>query len=251
MKKIFILTFVSVISLFSFSGSAKAAVITDPLVLAAVLEQTATQTAEHLTQLAQAIQTVQTLQQQLSNTQNILQLAQANAQGVDGLQVAGNFQNVVLSTNSLINSIQSEINTTQNLSSQWQNLFGTLTPWIQNANTTFANINASDNMNTASYLVGDSYQQLYQKNADIVAQFTANANQVSEKGALKQIAVETAQLIQMENNVIYLLSQLLKEQSIESSNQNTQRKQQAVQLQQENQGVQSFMNVVDNQTFNI
>jgi len=66
-------------------------VITDPLVLAAVLEQTATQTAEHLTQLAQAIQTVQTLQQQLSNTQNILQLAQANAQGVDGLQVAGNF----------------------------------------------------------------------------------------------------------------------------------------------------------------
>ncbi len=251
MTRTFILTAFVIIGAFSFTGSAKAMAFTDPAVLAAILQQTATQTAEHLSRLAQAIQTVQTLQQQLNSTQNILQLAQVNAQGVDGLQVAGDFRNVILSTNSLINSIQNEINTSQNLSGQWQNLFGTLTPWVQNANTTFGNINASDNMNSASYLVADSYQQLYQKNADIVAQFTVNANQVSEKGALKQIAVETAQLIQMENNVIYLLSQLLKEQSIESSNQNTQRKQQAVQLQQENQGVQAFMNVVDNQTFNI
>src|SRR5208282_471689 len=94
------------IGFFSFTGPAKAVAFTDPAVLAAILQQTATQTAQHLSQLAQAIQTVQTLQQQLSNTQNILQLAQVNAQGVDGLQVAGDFQNVVLSTNSLINSIQ-------------------------------------------------------------------------------------------------------------------------------------------------
>lgn len=251
MKKILICTTFLFISIFGFTVSAKAVAFTDPAVLAAILQQTATQTANHLQELAQAIQTVQNLQQQLNTSQSILQIAQTNAQGSDLVQVAGDFRNVILSTNNLINSIQSEINTSQNLSNQWQTLFGTLTPWVQNANTSFANINASDNMNSASYLVADSYQQLYQKNADIVAQFTANANQVNEKGALKQIAVETAQLIQMENNVIYLLSQLLKGQSIESSNQNTQRKNVAVQLQQENQGVQSFMNVVDNQTFNI
>ena len=104
-------------------------------------------------------------------------------------------------------------------------------------------------MNTGSYMVGDSYQQMYEQNSAIVNQFLANANQVSEKGALKQIAQETAQLIQMENNVIYILSQVLKNQSIESSNENLKRKEEAVQFQQENQGVRSFMGIVDDSTY--
>ena len=248
MKKIFILT---IFVLLAFTNSAKAVAFTDPAVLAAVLQQTATQTAQHLSQLAQAIQTVQTLQQQLSNTQGILKLAQQSAQGIEGLQTVGDFRNVILSTNNIINSIKSDIDTTQDLSGQWQNLFGTLTPWIQNANSTFANIDASDKMNSASYLVGDSYQRLYEQNADTVSQFVANANQVNEKGALKQIAQETAQLIQMENNVIYLLSQLLKGQSVEASNENLKRKEQAIAFEQENQGVRSFMSIVDEETFKI
>lgn len=83
-----------------------------------------------------------------------------------------------------------------------------------------------------------------------VQQFIQDANNVSEKGALKQIAVEVAQLIQMENNMTYLLAQALKTQNIENSNVNLQRKQEAVEFQQENQGVQDFMGVVDSQTFN-
>lgn len=122
---------------------------------------------------------------------------------------------------------------------------------IQNTNTAFANIDASDKLNTASFLVGDSYQKLYDQNAATVARFVANANQVSEKGALKQIAQEIAELIQMENNVIYLLSQSLKGQSIESSNDNLKRKEQTMQVQDEAQGVSDFMSIVDNNTFNV
>jgi hypothetical protein len=248
MKRILFLT---VFGLLSFIVPAKAVVFTDPAVLAAILQQTSTQTAQHLNQLAQEIQAVQTLEQQLSSTQGILQLAQQNAQGVSGLQIIANFENTILSANSVIQAIQSDINTSQNLPAQWQTVFGSLSPMIQNTSTAFTNIDASDKLNTASYLVGDSYQKLYDQNTATVAQFVANANQVNEKGALKQIAQEVAELIQMENNVIYLLSQSLKGQSIESSNDNLQRKQQTVQVQDESQGVSDFMSIVDNNTFNV
>lgn len=248
MKKLFIFT---IFGLLAFSNSAKAAVFTDPAVLAAILQQTATQTAQHLSQLAQEIQAVTTLEQQLSSTQGILQLAQLNAQGVDGLQVIANFENTILSANSVIQAIQSDINTSQNLPSQWQTVFGSLSPYIQNTSTAFTNIDASDKLNTASYLVGDSYQKLYDQNTATVAQFVASANQVNEKGALKQIAQEIAELIQMENNVTYLLSQSLKGESIESSNDNLKRKEQTIQIQDESQGVSDFMGIVDNNTFNV
>jgi hypothetical protein len=248
MRKILILT------MLGFLGStlpAHALVFTDPAVLAAILQQTSTQTAQHLQQLAQEIQAVQNLEQQLTTSQGLLQLAQLNAQGTDGTQIIANFENTILSANNVIQAIQSDINTSQNLPNQWQTLFGSLNPYLQNVNTNFANVDASDKLNTASYLVGDSYQNLYQQNAGVVAQFVASANNVSEKGAMKQITQETAQLIQMENNVIYLLSQLLKGQSIEASNDNLKRKEDAVTFNDENQGVSAFMNTVNSQTFAI
>ena len=248
MKRLMIL---SIFGFFVFANPANAFSFTDPAVLAAILQQTVTQTAEHLSRLAQAIQTVETLQQQLSSTQNILQLAQYNAQGVNGSQIIANFENTILSANSAIQAIQSDINTSQNLSTQWQTVFGSLSPMIQNTSTAFANIDASDKLNTASFLVGDSYQKLYDQNTATVARFVTNANLVSEKGALKQIAQEIAELIQMENNVIYLLSQSLKGQSIESSNDNLKRKELTIQIQDEGQGVSDFMVIVDNNTFNI
>ncbi|MDE1920790.1 MAG: hypothetical protein KGJ09_07345 [Candidatus Omnitrophica bacterium] len=248
MKKILLLT------IFGFLGlslPAYAYVFTDPVVLAAILQQTATQTSEHLSRLAQEIQAVETLQQELTTSNGLLQLAQANAQGADNLQVMANFQNTILSANSVLQAIQSDLNANQDLSGQWQTVFGSLTPFIQNTNTAFTNIDASDKLNAASYLVGDSYQNLYQQNAATVAQFVASANQVSEKGALRQIAQEMAELIQMENNVIYLLSQELKGQSVESANDNLKRKEQIVQVQDEGQGVSDFMGIVDNNTFKI
>ncbi|MBF0490439.1 MAG: hypothetical protein HQL15_07430, partial [Candidatus Omnitrophica bacterium] len=179
------------------------------------------------------------------------QLAQANAQGIEGLQAVGDFRNAVLATNNLIRNVQSTINTSQNISSQWKSLFGSLDPWVTNSTQAFGNIDFSDKTNSAGYLVADSYQNLYDQNSKSVQQFTDNANNVSEKGALKQIAVEIAQLIQMENNMTYLLAQVLKTQSIESSNENLKRKQEAIEFEQENQGVKDFMGVVTSQTFKI
>ena len=223
----------------------------DAGIIAAIMQQTATQTAEHLRQLTQIIQQVQLLQSQLTNAQGLLDIAKQTAAGKEVMDTVGDFRNIILAGNDVIRSVQSYINTTQNLPQQWKNLFGSLDPWIQNANSTFANLDISDKMNSGSYLIGDSYQRLYEQNAATVSQFMANAQQVNEKGALKQIAMETAQLIQMENNVIYLLSQLLKNQSIEASNENLKRKEQALQLQQENQGIRSFMGIVDDKTFEI
>jgi hypothetical protein len=223
----------------------------DPATTAAVLQLNATEISAHLKELAQAIQQVQLLQSELSNAQGLLQLAQQSAIGVDGLQTLGSFQNVILSANSVINSANNYINTTQNMPQQWQSLFGSLDSWGPNTKDLYGNMNVSDSINTSGYLIGDSYQQLYNQNAATVSQYLANATQVSDKGALKQIAEESAQLIQMENNVIYLLSQLLKGQSIESSNDNLKRKNDAVAYDQENQGVTNFMNTVNTQTFGI
>src|SRR5581483_2506952 len=105
----------------------------------------------------------------------------------------------------------------------------------------FGNIDMSDKINSDGYLIADSYQQLYQKNSQYAQQFIDNANNVNEKGALKQIAQEIAQLIQMENHTVFLLSQMLKAQSIENSNANLKRKEEAVQFQEENQGIRKFM----------
>ncbi len=247
MRKIIIFTSIIFFTFFNYPAKA----FSDPATTAAVLQQTAIQTAEHLRQLEQAIQEVQTLQAQLSNAQGLLQLAQQSAQGVDGLQMVGDFRNVMLSTNDLINGLKSAIDTSQDLSGQWQKLFGSLDPWVQNANTTFSNIDVSDKTNASSYFVGDSYQRLYEQNATTVSQFVENAKGVSEKGALKQIAQELAQLIQMENNTTYVLAQILKSQSIEASNANLKRKETAAQFEQENQGIKSFMSIVDDKTFGI
>ncbi len=247
MRKIIILTGIIFVSFFHYPAIA----FSDPATTAAVLQQTVIQTAEHLRALAQAIQQVELLQSQLTNAQGLLQLAKQSATGTDGLQTVGDFRNVILSANEVIGSVQSYIDTTKNLPEQWQNLFGSLDPWFSNSKALFGNIDMSDKTNTSGYLVGESYQKLYDQNAAIVAQFTASAQQVSEKGALKQIAQETAQLIQMENNVIYLLSQILKGQSIEASNENLKRKDEAVQYDQENLGISNFMKMVDDKTFEI
>ena len=58
----------------------------DPGTTAAVLQQTVTQTLEHLKDLEQAIQQIKLLKSQLANTNNLLALAQKNAEGVDGLR---------------------------------------------------------------------------------------------------------------------------------------------------------------------
>ena len=218
---------------------------------AAIMHQTAVQTAEHLQRLAEIVRTIKTLQEQLTSVRGLLELAKKSAEGVEGIELLGDFHNITLGTNSVIRNVQSYMDSTENLPDRWNRLFGSLDLWVRDANDVFSNIDVSDKTNTAGYLIGDSFQGLYEKNSNMVSQFVENSKQVSEKGALKQIAQQMAQLIQMENNNMYLLAQILKSQSIESSNENLKRKEEALQFEQENQGIRAFMGMVDDKTFRI
>lgn len=224
-------------------------VVSDPSVIAAINSQTAVQTAEHIKRLAEALNTVQLLQSQLFNTQNILQLAQKASEGIDEVGFLTDFRNVVMETDKVLDTVKEYIDTAKDMSDQWKNIFGSLDNWMDNAKETFGSIDMSDKVNSSGFTIADSYQQLYQQNSEYAQKFIENSKNVNEKGALKQIAQEMAQLIQMENHTIFLLSQMLKGQSIENSNENLKRKEEIVQFEKENLGVRRFMGIVDTKTF--
>jgi len=247
MRKIIIFTAIIFFAFINYPAKA----FSDPATTAAIIHQTALQTAEHLQRLAEMIRTIKTLQEQLTSTRGLLELAKKSAEGVDGIELLGDFHNITLGTNSVIRNVQSYMDSTENLPDRWNRLFGSLDLWIRDANDVFSNIDVSDKTNTAGYLIGDSFQGLYEKNSNMVNQFVENSKQVSEKGALKQIAQQMAQLIQMENNNMYILAQILKGQSIEASNENLKRKEEAIKFEQENQGIKAFMGLVDDKTFRI
>lgn len=247
MKKIISISFLFV-CVTSFEAHAQWAVV-DPSVVAAINAQTVTQTAEHLKRLTEVLNTVQLLQSQLANTQNILKLAQKASEGIDEIGFVSDFRNVVMETGKVLDTVKDYVDTAEDLSGQWKKVFGSLDNWMDNAKETFGSIDMSDKINSSGFSVADSYQQLYQKNSEYAEKFIENSRNVNEKGALKQIAQELAQLIQMENHTTFLLSQMLKGQSIENSNENLKRKEEIVQFEKENLGVHRFMSIVDAKTF--
>jgi hypothetical protein len=242
MKKIIISLLFVVI--FSSKGWA-----VDVGVITAINQQTAVQTAEHVKRLAEVLKTVQLLQSQVADTQNLLQLAKKASEGIEGVEFVSDFRNIVMETNEVLDTVKDYIDTTEDLSGQWKKVFGSLDNWMENAKETFGSIDMSDKVNSSGFLIADSYQHIYQKNSKYAQQFIENSKNVNEKGALKQIAQELAQLIQMENHTIFLLYQMLKGQSVENSNENLKRKEEIVQFEKENLGVRRFMGVVDAKTF--
>ena len=242
MKKIIILF------LFVVLGSSEGWAV-DVGVITAINQQTAVQTAEHVKRLAEVLNTVQLLKSQVADTQNLLQLAKKASEGIEGVEFVSDFRNIVMETNEVLDTVKDYIDTAEDLSGQWKKVFGSLDNWMENAKETFGSIDMSDKVNSSGFLIADSYQHIYQKNSEYAQQFIENSKNVNEKGALKQIAQELAQLIQMENHTIFLLSQMLKGQSIENSNENLKRKEEIVQFEKENLGVRRFMGVVDAKTF--
>ncbi len=245
MKKIII----SILFVVLGSSNGWGVVVTDPGVIAAINQQTAVQTAEHVKRLSEVLHTVQLLQSQVADTQNLLQLAKKASEGFEGVQFVSDFRNLVMETEEILDTVKDYIDTAEDLSGQWKKVFGSLDNWIENSKETFGSIDMSDKVNSSGFLIADSYQRLYQKNSKYAEQFIENSRNVNEKGALKQVAQELAQLIQMENHTIFLLSQMLKGQSIENSNENLRRKEEIVQFERENQGIRRFMSVVDAKTF--
>lgn len=242
MEKI-IISFLFVV-LFSSKGWA-----VDVGVITAINQQTAVQTAEHVKRFTEVLNTVQLLKSQVADTQNLLKLAKKASEGIEGVEFVSDFRNIVMETNEVLDTVKDYIDTAEDLSGQWKKVFGSLDNWMENAKETFGSIDMSDKVNSSGFLIADSYQQIYQKNSEYAQQFIENSKNVNEKGALKQIAQELAQLIQMENHTIFLLSQMLKGQSIENSNENLKRKEEIVQFEKENLGVRRFMGVVDAKTF--
>ncbi len=241
MKKWIILSFIFVLN----ASTVKA----DPTW--AIIQQTVTQTAEHIERLQKAIQQIQLLQRQVQDVQGILQLAQEAAVGADGVEFISNFRNLVLETNDLIEQIQGYIDGNRNLSEEWLGVFGSLDNWIEQSGDFFESIEMSDSINSRGYKIADGYQDIYKENAEYAQQLINHSKTVNEKGALKQIAEEMGHLIEMENQSIYLLSEILRGQSVEYSNQNLKRKEEIIKFERENEGVQRFMSLVTNESFKL
>lgn len=217
----------------------------------AVLRQTAIQTSEHIKRVQEAVKTVRLLQSQVQDTQSILQLAEKAAKGIDGVEFISDFRNLVLETNDLIGEIQGYIDGDKNLSEEWMGVFGSLDKWVEQSGEFFEGIEMSDSINSRGYTIADSYESTYKQNAEYAQQLIRHSKTLNEKGALKQIAEELGHLIQMENHTIYLLSEMLRGQSVEFSNENLKRKEEIVKFKRENEGVRRFMNLVDNDAFNL
>lgn len=247
MKKIII----SALFVVLFSSKVWAIVVVDPGVITAINQQTFIQTAEHLKSLTEALNTVRLLQSQLTNAQNILQLAQKASEGIDGVEFGSDFRNIIMETDKVLDTVKDYVNTSEDIFGQWNNVFGSLDNWMDNAKQTFGSIDMSDKINSSGFSIADSYQHLYEQNSQFAQKFIENSKNVNEKGALKQIAQEMAQLIQMENHTIFLLSQMVKSQSIENSNENLKRKEEIVQFEKENLGVRRFMSIVDAKSLGI
>ncbi|MCB9719746.1 MAG: hypothetical protein H6756_02635 [Candidatus Omnitrophica bacterium] len=201
----------------------------------AILAQTAIQTAEHLRRLAQAVEEVKLLKQRL-------ELAIEASRGIGEVNFLSDFRNIIVETTDLLSDLDVYISDTGDLSDQWKDIFGNLSSWVDTATDDYNYIGISDDMNTASYEIADSYQEIYKRNSDYAERFINHAKTVNEKGAMKQVAEELGHLMQMENHIMYLISQQVKQQSIENSNQNLERKEAVVEQQKENEGVKRFLN---------
>lgn len=220
-----------VISILMFSLSSPAWAFSDAW---AILQQTATQTAEHIKRLEQAIQEVELLKTQV-------ELALEASRGFDGVDFISDFRNIVLETTDILSDLDGYIAEIGNISEEWKDIFGSLDNWVENPKETFEYISMADDINSAGYRIADTFQDTYKRNAEYAQKFITHAKGLNEKGALKQIAEQLGHLMQMQNEMIYILSQSVKQQSIENSNQNSERKEVIIQTEKENSGVKRFI----------
>jgi len=218
----------------------------------AILQQTAKQTAEHLQRLKELTNQVKHIQEQVQTTQGILDLATEASLGKDGVDFITDFRNAVVETKEIfenLKDIETFIDMGGDVTEQWEDVFGSLDNWLENSGTIYENLNMSDTVNVRGYTIADSYQKQYQQNAKYAQQLAEHAKTVNEKGAMRQIAQELAQLIELENQTLFLLSELLRTQSVGQANENLDRKEKAVQLEQENKEIRQIIGIVDPEVF--
>ena len=220
--------FIAMLLILAMSGSAQASSW-------AIVQQTVIQTAEHLKRLQNAVKQVEVLKKQLD-------LAIEASKGLTDVGFVSDFRNIVVETTNLLSSLDVYLNKQGgSMSDQWKDVFGNLKDWGHQGKD-YNYITISDDINVAGYQIADSYQDIYKKNSQYAQQFIAHAKTVNEKGALREIAEELGHLMQIQNHITYLMSQSLKQQSVEHSNRNLERKEAVIELQKENEGVRRFIN---------
>ncbi len=218
----------------------------------AIIQQTVKQTAEHLQRLKELTDTVELLQSQVKDTQNILELATEASIGPDGVDFITDFRNVMVEGKEIFNdlrNIEDFVDIDGDTLKQWKDIFGTLDNWMEDAGIIYENIDMSDSVNSRGYTIADSYQKRYQQNAENAQKLADHSKIVNEKGAMRQIAQELAQLIEMENQTLFVLSELLRTQSVGQANVNLDRKEKAVQLEQENEEIRQIIGIVKPEIF--
>lgn len=198
----------------------------------AILQMIATQTREHQERLMQLRRQVEYLKKA--------------SDGLEGVDFITDLRNVIVEGEDFLNDIDDLVRKGKNFSEEWYDIFGDLKRWgDKDPRIIYENIDITDQVNSASYEVGDRFQEAYKQNAEAISRLAANAKNVSEKGALKQISESMAHLLQMQNHIVYLLSQQIKQQSIEYANNNTTRKEELIRIEEENKGVRQFMGLAD------
>ena len=216
-----------------------------------IIWQTTKQTVEHNAQLAKAIEMINQLRRQVEDTQRLLELVKKAAEGIEDVQSVNDFRDLAMEAETLLKKMDKYIDHTQDVSKEWKDVFGSVENQPKDTQIKLQNIDASDEINSIGYTVADSYQNDYERNTRQAQELIQNSKLVNEKGALKQTAESLGHLLEMQNHIVFLLSQQIKEQSIENANQNFERKNEVIQLQNENERIHKFINIVDSNTFGL
>lgn len=216
-----------------------------------IIWQTGKQTLEHNERLVKAVEMINQLKKQVEDTKRLLDLAEKAADGVDEVQSVSDFRNLVFESEQLLKKLDKYIDRTKDVSEEWKGVFGSLEGKVDSSQDIVQNLSVSDEINSMGYSIADSYQGDFDRNTKYAQSLIQNSKQVNEKGAMKQVAESMGHLLQMQNHLIFLTSQQIKEQSIENANQNLERKNEVIQLQEESKRVHSFINIVDSNTFGL
>lgn len=198
----------------------------------AILRMIVTQTREH--------------QQRLTELKRQVEYLRKEAEGIDGVNFATNFRNVIVEGEEFLNDIDEIVHSSKHFSKEWKSIFGDIEKITTPENTRdHGTINITDDINSESYQIGERYQEAYIKNANEISKLIENSKNVSTKGGIKQVAETLAHNLQMQNQLIFLMSQQIKQQSVDSANDNILRKEEVIRFQEENKAVRNFIDLAD------
>ncbi|MCP4653466.1 MAG: hypothetical protein GY858_08840 [Candidatus Omnitrophica bacterium] len=223
-------------------------------VVAAIENQTAKDLAHHFESLQNMLEQLENLRGQLDQLQKMTDVAEWKREGLEAVGVIGDLRNQWLKNREFYEGISANIENMGNFEQEWKEIFGDMNKTLDlvgDINKTFASLAVSDKTNTKSYSLAESFQKKYDENSNYARQMAEGARGVNEKAALRQIAEELAHLLELQNQMLYLMSQMAKSQSVEFSNRTRERKAKIADFEEEIKGVGRFLEINTMEDFSI